>query len=149
LQTHRDPSAGSDRACMYPVHEQGSGVVSADTASKSVLIVEDDPALAALLAEVLGEDGYDVRIASDGARALEIVAVQPPAVILLDLMLPGMSGPELYAELRSRGVSAPVLVISASRNGAATARGMGADSFIAKPFDIDEVLTRVEELLRA
>src|SRR5262249_24349235 len=114
----------------------------------SILILESDPALAALLTRIFAAEHYEVMVAFDAPRALAMAASRPPALVLLDLTLPGMPIRELSARLRAQGLNVPTLVISAAREGSDVARDIDADAFIAKAFGVDEVLERVHELLR-
>ncbi|MFN8559657.1 MAG: response regulator [Dehalococcoidia bacterium] len=116
-----------------------------------VLVVDDDPDIRRLLEEVLTDEGYETRLASNGAEALTAVAEREPDLILLDLMMPVMDGRQFCERfLRSRdagGRRAPVLVISADRALPEQARRMGVDGYIAKPFDIDHPLDVVARRL--
>lgn len=110
-----------------------------------ILVVEDDPDLLALLEMVLGEAGYAVRTASDGRAALERVAEEMPALILLDMRMPGMNGWEFAREFRARhGRRAPIVVVTAAENARARADEIAADGWLAKPFDLADVMRAAE-----
>jgi DNA-binding response OmpR family regulator len=106
-----------------------------------ILVVEDDPDLLALVEMILSDAGYRVMTAPEGRAALACVAREMPALILLDMRMPGMNGWEFAREFRARfGAAAPIVVVTAAENARARAEEIGADGWLAKPFDIDEVL---------
>jgi DNA-binding response OmpR family regulator len=113
-----------------------------------VLQVEDDPDFAEYVAGVLGPD-YSVRHATTAAAARRAIRAEDPDLIVLDLILPDADGLVLCADLRSE-TTAPILICSATvrRRDAALGLRLGADAFMAKPFDADEFRARVEALLR-
>lgn len=115
-----------------------------------ILIVEDDRSLALMLAELLESEGYDVTVAYDGQRALHEGLTHPFDVLLLDRGLPVIEGLDVLARLRSRGIYVPALVLSALGNPADRVEGLdrGAEDYLAKPFDIDELLARLRVLRR-
>ena len=114
-----------------------------------ILVVEDDPDINRLLCTVLGNAGYDCRPAYSGSEAQLWAQQYEYDLVLLDLMLPGLTGEELIRELR-RKRTMPILVLSAKAGLAdrVNVLRLGADDFIPKPFDNDEVLARVEAQLR-
>ncbi|RAY14953.1 DNA-binding response regulator [Actinomadura craniellae] len=115
-----------------------------------ILVVDDEPAVRNTLAGGLEYEGYQVVTAADGRQALAALAREAPDLVLLDVMMPGMDGLTACRRLRATGSTVPVLML--------TARGMvgdrvtgldaGADDYLAKPFDLDELLARVRALLR-
>jgi len=115
-----------------------------------VLIVEDNRDLAYGLRNNLEIEGYDVEVAEDGPGGLAAVRQGPPALIILDLMLPEMDGFRVLRTLRQEGHVMPVLVLTARGEEADKVRGLklGADDYITKPFGLLELLARVEALLR-
>jgi len=115
-----------------------------------VLVVEDDRELAGMLAELLAGEGYAVDIALDGQRGLHRGLTRSYQVIVLDRGLPAIDGLDLLTRLRARGVLTPVLVLSAFGNPADRVRGLdaGAEDYLAKPFDIGELLARLRALRR-
>ncbi len=116
--------------------------------SGSVLVVEDDQDLSALLELVLADAGYAVRVAGDGRAALRCVEEAMPGVILLDMRMPVMNGWEFAREFRARyGRACPVVVVTAAENARLRAEEIGADGWLAKPFDLDAVLDMVERQL--
>jgi DNA-binding response OmpR family regulator len=118
----------------------------------TILVIEDDPAVARVIKDLLESEGYNVRQAASGARARAAVADRsqtPPDLIVLDLMLPDTDGLVLCADLKGR-TGAPVVICSASprKRDAILGLRLGADDFIAKPFHVDEFLTRIAAVLR-
>ncbi|MPQ43574.1 response regulator transcription factor [Clostridium tarantellae] len=115
----------------------------------NILIIEDDNDINNLLYEMLNNEGYYVKSAYSGTEALIYLKEKSWQLILLDLMLPGKSGEELLLNIREK-CKMPVIIISAKEELGIKAKTLraGADDFITKPFDIDEVLARVEANLR-
>ena len=115
-----------------------------------LLLVEDEPDAAAMLAKGLREESYAVDVAADGERALESAFVNDYDLIVLDVMLPGRDGFEVCRELRAAGFAAPVLMLTArdAVEDRITGLDTGADDYLTKPFDFDELLARVRALLR-
>lgn len=106
-----------------------------------VLVVEDDPDLLSLVEMILKDAGYAVRTASDGRAALARIAEGMPALILLDMRMPGMNGWEFAREFRARyDRGAPIVVVTAAENARARAEEIDADGWLAKPFDLEDVL---------
>lgn len=115
-----------------------------------ILVVEDSPDLAFGLRNNLEIEGYEVEVATDGRKGLELARAQNPDLIILDLMLPEMDGFRVLRELRDEGRTMPVLVLTARGEEADKVRGLklGADDYVTKPFGLLELLARVEALLR-
>lgn len=118
----------------------------------TILIVDDEPDVADLLKYHLQKAGYQTLMAGDGARALEIARRSRPEAIVLDLMLPGMSGLEVCRELRKNPNTAPLGILMLTAKGQPTERisGLetGADDYVTKPFSPKEVVLRVQALVR-
>lgn len=116
----------------------------------NVLLVEDDPTIVALLGQLLREEGYRLDVATDGQRGLHLALVRDYDVVVLDRGLPAMDGLDLLARLRATGFRTPVLVLSALGNPADRVAGLdaGAEDYLGKPFDVDELLARLRALLR-
>ena len=115
-----------------------------------VLIVEDNHSLAFGLRNNLEIEGYEVDVADDGPSGLASVRRQPPDLIVLDLMIPGMDGYRVLRQLREDGLTMPVLILTARGEEADKVLGfrLGADDYVTKPFGVLELLARVEALLR-
>jgi two-component system response regulator QseB len=120
------------------------------TQAPKVLLVEDDPRLVDLLSTLLAEEGYDVDVARDGHRGLHWGLARRYDVLVLDRRLPALDGLDLLARLRGQGVTTPVLVLSALANPADRVAGLdaGAEDYLGKPFDVDELLARLRALRR-
>ena len=117
---------------------------------RRLLLVEDDPTLRQALSFNLTREGYEVAAAADGESALEAARSDRLDLILLDVMLPGMSGVEVLRVLRREGVSTPVIILSAKGDEIDRVVGLqvGADDYVAKPFSRPELLARIEAVLR-
>lgn len=118
----------------------------------SILIVDDEPANVDLLEALLAPTGHTIRTASGGLPALQMVKQEPPDLILLDLMMPGMSGFEVCQRLRAEESTAhlPIIIVTAlgQLGSKERALALGADDYLTKPIQAAEVLTRVEAMLR-
>lgn len=108
-----------------------------------VIVAEDDPAIRRLLTEVLEDEGYEVRTAADGAAILDLLSTHEPSLILLDLSLPGLDGMHVAAAYQELCVPrrAPILFVSGTVS--APELPPGVVGFIAKPFDLDDIVSRV------
>jgi two-component system, OmpR family, response regulator TctD len=115
-----------------------------------LLLVEDNRELASWLARTLRQAQYVVDVAHDGDEAEEALAVGDHALVILDLSLPKRSGLEILKEMRSRGNSVPVIVLTANASLDGRVRGLneGADDYLAKPFEIEELEARIRAQLR-
>jgi two-component system response regulator QseB len=116
----------------------------------ALLLVEDDSELAALLTRVLTGEGYDVTAAADGQRGLHLALTRSFDVLLVDRGLPAIEGLDLVNRLRSKGITAPVLILSARGTTQDRVDGLdaGAEDYLAKPFEVVELLARLRALLR-
>ena len=115
-----------------------------------LLLVEDDRQLAAMLEQILAGEGYDVDVAPDGQRGLHLGLTRSYDVMVLDRGLPAIEGLDLLGRLRSRGILTPALVLSALGNPADRVAGLdaGAEDYMSKPFDVDELAARLRALRR-
>ena len=115
------------------------------TPPDAVLVVEDDVDLRHVEAMVLGASGYRVLVARDGSSALDELARERPALVLLDMRMPGMNGWDFMRVLRARyGRTIPVVVVTAAEDAASRAAEVEAEGCLAKPFEIDDLLRVVE-----
>jgi len=115
-----------------------------------LLIVEDDDSMAVALRDGFEFEGYDVTVARDGASGLELARAEPPDVLILDVMLPKMSGLDVCREIRKHGSRLPILMLTARGQEIDKVLGLklGADDYVTKPFGFLELAARVEALLR-
>ena len=115
-----------------------------------VLLVEDDPAMQATLQRTLARRQIDVRPCGDGAQALEQWRALEPDVVALDLSLPGLDGLQVLAQARAAGLRTPVLLLTARGTVGDRVMGLnaGADDYLPKPFDLDELEARLRALRR-
>ena len=115
-----------------------------------ILVVEDDPAILRTLADNLKFEKHDVLTAMDGETAYKLQHSQHPDLIVLDLMLPRMSGLELCRKLRTEGIQVPILILTARSEEADRVLGLdlGADDYVTKPFSVAELMARIRALLR-
>src|SRR2546423_12557358 len=122
--------------------------------TRPVLIVEDDPDIAEGVRYNLEREGLETRVALTGEQGLKAAldARNPPALVILDLMLPGMSGTELCRRLRREPQTrrTPIIILTARTSEAARVAGLelGADDYISKPFSVRELMARVRAVLR-
>jgi two-component system alkaline phosphatase synthesis response regulator PhoP len=118
--------------------------------SSRILLIEEEPGLRLLLHDLLAGEGFDVATASDGERGLRQAQSRGFDLILLDAMLPKISGFDVCRELRQTGIDTPTLILTARTQLADRIAGLklDADEYLAKPFDPAELLARVEALLR-
>jgi len=119
---------------------------------KSVLVVEDEKDLAELLAYNLRREGYEVAVVHTGRQALDAVASNPPDLLLLDLMLPELSGTEVASRVRSNPASAslPIIMLTAKTGEVDQIVGLtvGADDYVPKPFSMKVLMARIDAVLR-
>lgn len=118
--------------------------------AKTVLVVEDDIGLQKYLRELLLDNGYSVRTASDGIQALNAIQKLPPDLVILDLGLPNMSGEAVCMEIRKKYPEVRVIILTAKDGVSDIVQGLnlGADDYMTKPFVADELLARIQARLR-
>src|SRR3954467_10340371 len=114
----------------------------------TILVVDDDPRILSVVSRGLRFEGYDVQTAADGSEALRSARDNPPNAVVLDVMLPGIDGMEVCRRLR-RGTNVPILMLTARDAVPDRIAGLdsGADDYLVKPFDFDELLARIRALL--
>ena len=116
----------------------------------TILAIEDDPAILRGLSDNLRFDGYEVITATDGEAGYQLQRERKPDLIVLDLMLPRMSGFEFCRKLRGEGVQTPILMLTARSEEPDRVLGLdlGADDYVTKPFSVRELMARIRALLR-
>ncbi|MBI3969260.1 MAG: response regulator, partial [Chloroflexi bacterium] len=113
-----------------------------------VLVVEDDVSIRQLVADILEDAGYDVVTASDGTRAMQMLPTTELDAILLDMHMPGMNGSEFVDACRlTPGPRVPIIVFTAGDHAPRVARGIHADGFVSKPFDVSELLGVIDNVI--
>jgi two-component system OmpR family response regulator len=124
--------------------------VTSYTREMKILIVEDDPKISSFITKGLKEEGYQGEAVFDGVEALDHILNQSYDLVILDLMLPKLNGLEVLKEVRSKGLTLPILVLSAKRSVEEKVEGLqyGADDYLIKPFAFSELLARIQVLLR-
>jgi DNA-binding response OmpR family regulator len=117
--------------------------------SRTILVVDDEPAILVLIRHNLEHEGFRVLTAEDGATALSVVTDQHPDLIVLDLMLPGIPGLEVLRQIRALSV-VPVIVLTARKEEVDRVVGleMGADDYVTKPFSVRELIARIKAMFR-
>ena len=120
--------------------------------SDRILVVDDDPEIRDFVKANLEREGFEIEVAGSGAEALELAGERPPALVLLDVMMPGMDGLTTLRHLRNDVPTAnvPVVMLTAKPQAAERVKGLdlGADDYITKPFEIDELVARVRSVIR-
>lgn len=118
--------------------------------TKKILIVEDEPSLVFTLKDTLESENYDVNVVTDGANAVDTVKEFEPDLMILDLMLPNVSGYDICREIRDLKYTFPVIMLTARDQeiDKVTGLNIGADDYITKPFGVKELLARIRARLR-
>ena len=116
-----------------------------------ILVVDDEPNIVRSLTFVLNKGGYDVSIAGDGVEAMSMIRESKPNILILDVMMPNMSGYDVCSEIKSdpelRDIHVVMLTAKGQVGDREAALSQGADEYISKPFSPIEILARVKELL--
>lgn len=117
---------------------------------KKIIIVEDEPSLVFTLQDTLENEGYDVFVAKKGDEAVDIVKKENPHLMILDLMLPGMSGYDVCRKVRGMNYTFPIIMLTARDQEIDKVAGLniGADDYMTKPFGVKELLARIQARLR-
>jgi len=121
-----------------------SSVARGEEQRGMVLVVDDDTSILDTVSSILSGEGYDVVSASSGQEALDAVARKLPLLILLDMRMPVMDGWAVARALRGKGITVPIVVMTAAESAQRWADEVGAEGYLAKPFGLDELLTAVE-----
>ena len=114
----------------------------------SILVVDDDASIRCAISDILDLEGYPVETAADGAEALRSVERSRPALVLLDMQMPVLDGWGFARELKTRGIRLPILLMTAAQNARHWAQEIGAEGYVAKPFELMDLLNAVERLTR-
>jgi CheY-like chemotaxis protein len=109
----------------------------------SILAIDDDPSIRAVLSDALSDEGYAVQCAANGAEGLRAIDQAVPALVLLDMRMPVLDGWGFARMLRDRGVRIPIVVMTAAQDARQWAQEVGAIGYVAKPFDLIELLDAV------
>src|SRR5687767_10201174 len=111
-----------------------------------ILVADDDAVIREAVTEILEIEGYRVLTAADGLEALRLLRQDPPALLILDMRMPGLNGWEVAAEMRSLAIDVPILVMTAARDARAWAAEVAASGYLAKPFELQALVDAVERL---
>jgi len=117
---------------------------------QKILVVEDDPHILLGLEEILKSEGYEVSVCNRGDKAVDMVVKTSPSLVVLDVMLPGLSGYDVCKQLRSKNIRVPILMLTAKGQELDKVIGLdlGADDYVTKPFGVRELVARINALLR-
>lgn len=114
---------------------------------RSILVIDDDPAILNTVSEILEYEGYSVATATNGAEGLRCVEQTAPALILLDMRMPVLDGWGFARTLQERGVALPIVVMTAAQDARRWAQEISANAYLAKPFDLLDLLDVVQHQL--
>lgn len=117
---------------------------------KRILVIEDEPSLSMAIRDELEFEGFEASVVEDGLQGLDRILKDAPDLVVLDLMLPGKSGFEICREVRRRGLSPPIIMLTARAQEVDRVRGLelGADDYVVKPFSLAELVARIRAVLR-
>jgi CheY-like chemotaxis protein len=113
--------------------------------SAPILVVDDDPSILRTVSEILAFEEFPVATAANGAEALQVLERLNPWLVLLDMRMPVMDGWGFMREIRARGLTLPILVMTAAQDARGWAEEVRAAGFLPKPFDMDELLAAIEQ----
>ncbi|MDQ3705170.1 MAG: response regulator [Chloroflexota bacterium] len=114
-----------------------------------ILVIDDEPEILTTVAIILEFEGYEVEQAANGAEGLECIERHRPSLVLLDMRMPVLNGWDFARILKEKGVEVPVVVMTATQDARRWAQEVGASGYIAKPFDVEDLLTTVGSLVGA
>lgn len=120
------------------------GIITVDR--PRVLVVDDDPSIREMVSEFLEMEGYTVETAADGDEGLRAVEESNPSLVVLDMRMPVLDGWGFAQKLRERGINLPILVVTAAQSPRRWAEEIGAAAYLAKPFDLIDLLTAIEQI---
>lgn len=118
--------------------------------NKKILVIEDEPGIGMAIKDELEFEGFAVQLAQDGLTGFEAIQRSSPQLIVLDLMLPGKNGFQICQEIRERGITTPIVILTARGQETDKVRGLelGADDYVTKPFSLAELVARIRAVLR-
>ena len=114
--------------------------------SQHILVVDDDPVIRETVADILDFEGYSIETATNGREALQAIERAQPSLVLLDMRMPVLDGWGFAREVKERGLDLNIVVMTAARNAGRWAEEIDADGYLAKPFDLADLLATVERL---
>ena len=117
-----------------------------NSTGRPILVVDDDAAVRDVVLMTLALEGYRVIEAENGADALSLIEEERPSLVVLDMQMPVLDGWGLVHELRARHLDPPIIVMTAGKNAERAAHEIGADGFVGKPFELNDLLMQVERL---
>ena len=127
--------------------KKGKQELVGSDSTQSILVVDDDPNVLAMVTDILMFEGYNIETATNGAEALAKVDQTMPALVLLDMRMPVLSGWDFAHTLKERDIHVPILVMTAARDAQKWAEEIGASGYVAKPFHLPDLLDAVEAIL--
>ena len=144
-QPYRSPSVYPPHRSPYQPGVQPRGAATDPLKSTCrILVVDDEATIRDVISDALQLEGYPVATASNGIEALEVVGREPPSIVLLDMRMPQMDGWAFARELQARGLTVPIIVLTAAHSAKRWADEIGAPAYLAKPFDLNDLLALVE-----
>ncbi len=143
------PASSADTRSEIGSTEEATEPRGRAVSTGPILVVDDDPALRQTVSAILIDEGYPVAEAADGAEALECVERLRPSLILLDMRMPVLDGWGFARTLRARDIRVPIVVMTAARDAQRWAEEIAADDWLAKPFELLDLLATVERLRRS
>ena len=109
-----------------------------------ILVVDDDPDILSTVSDILEFEGYTVERAMNGAEGLKVIDRIRPWLVLLDMRMPVLNGWDFARTLKEQGINLPILVMTAAQDAQRWAHEIGAEGYVAKPFDLNDLLLAIE-----